>query len=207
MAHHDPDQEIRQDAQKMKREAKDMAQTAKSQAKDIKQDVKSDAQDIKQQAEQKANSFVDQKSSAAAQQLNPISDALRQTGNQLEEQNTPLAQYAHQAADQVEMIQNYLNGANLNQIASDAREMAREQPELFVGAAFTAGLMLARFFKSSSSSTGQNRQNYSNQGMNRFNTGSQYQTSSYEYRVLQETPTTPPYPQRARMVPLGEENL
>jgi hypothetical protein len=131
---------------------KDEAQDSMNQVKD---EARRETKKIANQAEDEARSMVHSRKEEAAHELENIADAFRQTGNNLREKdNAQLARYTDSMAEQVENIADYLHNNDINGFLSDAESFARRQPELFLGGAFTLGLLAARFFKSSSSSQG-----------------------------------------------------
>lgn len=87
----------------------------------------------------------------AARQLHGLATSLRKTGEHLEtrDQGT-FANYSHEVADQIDRASGYLQERDLNELVDDAKSFARSQPELFIGGAFTVGLLAARFLRSSS---------------------------------------------------------
>ncbi len=104
----------------------------------------------KEQAQKQAKTTLSATKEQAASELSTVAQALRQTTSQLgdQEQNT-LVNYGNQLASQVDKLSSYLEERNVDQMVTDAENMARRQPELFLGGAFTRGLVLARFLKSS----------------------------------------------------------
>jgi hypothetical protein len=111
------------------------------------------------QARQQASSMLDSQRSRAAQSLSTMGSALRQTGQQLQEQNAgPIAQLPERAADEVEKVSGYLSSTSVEEIVADAENFARRNPAIFLGGAFTLGLLAARFLKSSSQAARANQQ-------------------------------------------------
>lgn len=101
-------------------------------------------------AQDQAMSMVSSRKEEAASQLDNIAHAFRETSTQLRSQNNDqIARYTENLADQVERVAGYIHNGDVNQFLSDAEDLARRQPELFLGGAFTLGLLAARFFKSS----------------------------------------------------------
>ena len=80
-----------------------------------------------------------------------VAQTLRQTSDQLREQNKGAAvhEYIASATDQVERFSNYVRSANVSQMVNQVEQFARRQPGLFLGGAFVLGLLRARFLKSS----------------------------------------------------------
>lgn len=111
------------------------------------------ASKAKEQVGKQAKTTLSATKEQAASELSTVAQALRQTTSQLggQDQNT-IANYGNQLASQVDRLSSYLEDRNVDQMVTDAENMARRQPELFLGGAFTLGLVLARFLKSSQQS-------------------------------------------------------
>jgi hypothetical protein len=103
------------------------------------------------QARQQAKAQAASQKERAADSLGSVAQALRQSSQQLREQDRgTLAQYTEKAADQVERFSGSLRNKDVNQLLSEAENFARRQPGVFLGGAFAVGLLAARFLKSSS---------------------------------------------------------
>jgi hypothetical protein len=86
----------------------------------------------------------------AAEGLDVIAQAVRQTTQQLRnDQHDTIAQYADRAAEQLERFSSSVRDKDLNALLQDAQQLARRQPGLFIGGSFVLGLLAARFLKSS----------------------------------------------------------
>jgi len=108
-----------------------------------------------------ALSQIDAQKGRATDALSNISQAVRKTGDHLREQDqASIAQYADAAAEQIDRFSTYLNNRDIGQMATELQHFARRQPAVFLGGALVAGLIAARFLKSSS----QQAQNYGGQG-------------------------------------------
>ncbi len=82
--------------------------------------------------------------------IGSVVSAVRQSTQQLRDQrHETIAEYVEQAAAQLERFSSTLKEKNVGQLLDDAQRFARRNPALFVGGAFAAGLLSARFFKSS----------------------------------------------------------
>ena len=83
--------------------------------------------------------------------LGSLAQAVRQSTQPFRDNNQEtIAQYIEQAADQLERFSTTLRQRDIGDIVGDVQQFARRQPAMFIGAAFTAGLLAARFMKSSS---------------------------------------------------------
>jgi hypothetical protein len=119
--------------------AKDLAITARSQTKRVAEQARDRVQDL----------VVRQKDEVAGR-LDGVAKALHHTALTLEGNlDADLGRYAARAARQVDRLSNYLRDNDLRELARDTAKFARRRPELFLGGTFLAGLMLARFLKSS----------------------------------------------------------
>jgi hypothetical protein len=86
----------------------------------------------------------------ATEGLGTVASAVRETTQNLRtQQHDVAARYVEQAADQIERFSARLREKDVMELLSDAQQLARRRPALFVGAAFAAGLIGARFLKSS----------------------------------------------------------
>jgi hypothetical protein len=115
-----------------------------------------------QQAQEKAGQLVDQakgqvktqlseQKERAAGTLGSVAEALRQTGQTLEQQNqAPVGQMASSAADWIEQFSGSLRERDIEQMLGDMEGFARRNPTIFIGSAFAIGFLAARFLKSSS---------------------------------------------------------
>ena len=85
--------------------------------------------------------------------LGSVADAVRQTGRQLRDhRHDAVAQVIEDAATQLERFSTHLKDHDLDELVGDARRLARQQPAIFIGSSFAAGLLAARFIKASSPS-------------------------------------------------------
>ena len=86
----------------------------------------------------------------ATEALGSVAAAIRQSSQPLRDNNqATLADYAGTAADQLEQFATRLRERDLTELMDDAKRFARRRPAIFVGAAFAAGVLAARFLKSS----------------------------------------------------------
>jgi len=135
------------------------------------------------QVQQQAKSQLSIQKDRAAEGLGSVSQALRQTGDQLRQgDNAPVAQYTDKVAEQVDRVSTFLRERDINQIVNEVEHYARRQPAVFLGGAFALGLLAARFLKSSGQQAMRQDTNYSSYGYNNtFNRGegSVYGRGSY----------------------------
>lgn len=112
-----------------------------------------------------ATSQLSSQKERATDGLGSIAQAVRQSTQPFRENNQDaIAQYIERAADQLEQFSARMRDRDISDIVDDVQRFARKQPAIFIGATFAAGVLAARFLKSSN----RNRQfgggNYGNYG-------------------------------------------
>lgn len=151
----------------------------KQAASDVQAKAASMAGEAKQQVSEEARSTLSNQKAEAVHELHGVAEALRMTGSQLREQDqTMVAQYSNKIADQVDRVSGYLEARSLDEVIHEAKAFARRQPEIFLGGAFTIGLLATRFLKSSSPTHYEGQMGYSGGGR----TGPQATSPSYTGR-------------------------
>lgn len=79
-------------------------------------------------------------------QLAEVSEAVRDTGSKLGP-DTAVSRITGQVAESLQRAGDYIGSAEPRALAHDVNGVARKQPELFLGGAFVAGLLLGRFLR------------------------------------------------------------
>jgi hypothetical protein len=100
-------------------------------------------------AKAQALGAVEDKKATAADTLGTVAGVLREAAQKLEGEAGPLGSYASGAAEQVDKVARYIREKDVEGLTRDAETFARRHPEVFLGGAFLAGLLAARFLKSS----------------------------------------------------------
>lgn len=97
---------------------------------------------------------IDERTSQAGGQVRSFADALRRTGSDMESQSgsEQATRIASGAADRLERVGGYLEGASGDDLLRDAERFARERPWLIAGAAAAVGFTISRLLKASSES-------------------------------------------------------
>ena len=132
-------------------EAQGVGQQAKEQVRHLAEEAKRETSKVAGQAGDFVSGLVSRQKDQAADRLGGVAGALRDVANRLQEQDqsTGFGQYATRAADQVDRLSHYLRDRDLNTFFRDTETFARRHPDVFLGGTFLAGLLLARFLKSS----------------------------------------------------------
>ena len=145
---------------------------------------------------EQASTQLNTQKNKATDGLGSVAHAVRETTQRLRDDNHgTVARYAEQAADQIDRFSQGLKNKDVGELMSDAQRLARRQPALFVGGAFTLGLLGARFLKSSSQSsddsTGRDHTTsggFAERGLGE-RTGSIGSTNAYGNRVPSSAPS------------------
>lgn len=149
-------EDVQEKAKKVAEQAKQKAGETVAEAKETLVEMKNEAinqasstlEDVKSQAVIAAEEQKDR----TTDRLHNVVGALRQSSQQFRgQEDQTFANYTDSAADQVEQFANYLDSRDIGELLSNVQDLARKQPELFIGGALAAGFFLGRFFKSSQS--------------------------------------------------------
>lgn len=128
-----------------------IADTARQGADQVKQAASATTDKVKSSAMSQAATQKDQ----AAESLNTVGDAVSQAAQQLRQNNqAPIAQVAESAAANIGQLADYLRTRSVGDLIGDVEDFASRQPALFLSGAFLAGVLGARFLKSSRSGMG-----------------------------------------------------
>ncbi len=124
--------------------------TLKEQAADLGRKATRGARQVATQAQSQAQTRLDRGKQEAAVTLTSVATSLLNSGMQLRDEQQDLAsEYVERAARQVERAANYVQNADLREVVDQVEDFARRRPAVFIGSAFAAGLLAARFLKSS----------------------------------------------------------
>ncbi|MBX7251792.1 MAG: hypothetical protein K1X50_07395 [Candidatus Promineofilum sp.] len=140
--------------------------------------VKDQAKRTVAQVTDQAKTNVDSRMGEVASELGSVAEAVRQTSEDLGGQDQEaIARYGNRIADQIEGVSNYLNNRGVEEVLADVEGLARRQPALFLGGAFTLGLLVGRFLRSSSQNMGYQGGDY--RGYQDYPSGG-YQSGGYQ---------------------------
>lgn len=137
-------------ASNIQEQDKPITEKAQEQTKQVAGQVQQQVKEVASQAQEQAKTAIAERKDMAAERLTTVADALRQTGTQLRDQDADwIARYSNQVADRVEHFASFLENRDVEDLIHEVEDFARRKPELFLGGAFTLGLLVARFLKSS----------------------------------------------------------
>jgi F0F1-type ATP synthase membrane subunit b/b' len=127
----------------------DVVQQTQEKASQVADQAQQMAGQVVDEAKQQATSQLDSRKNQAVDSLGTVAHALRQTGQQLRQNDQgAIAQYADKAAERVEQFTGQLRTKDVQSMVRDVERYAQQQPAVFLGSAFVLGLLGARFLKS-----------------------------------------------------------
>ena len=110
------------------------------QARDVASQVKSEATEL-------VATRVSRRQQQSAMELTSIANVLREKGEEME--HSLFSPLMGKAAEQVDRASGFVKDATLTDVVRSTESLARREPLLFLGGAFTLGLICARFLRSS----------------------------------------------------------
>jgi hypothetical protein len=135
-----------------KRTAEDLKQEAKQAAHKVSQRVKEGAHEAADEVRRQTVSAVHQQQDVAADKLDSLAQAIRDSGDRLSEENgAAFAGLFERAADSIERFSDNLREQELRDMFENVQNWARRNPTLFLAGSFVAGLLIARLMKGAGS--------------------------------------------------------
>lgn len=100
-------------------------------------------------AQQQVGTQVNSQLTRGADVLGQVSQAIRQSGEQIRGEQPQIASFADTAAQQVEKAGQFLRQTDFKGLIHETEGFARRQPAVFLGGALALGLVASRFLKAS----------------------------------------------------------
>ncbi len=173
------------------RDAGQMANDLKEQAKGVADQAREGASRLAGKAREQAQRAVEERKGQAASSLDSLSSVLRDSAGRLRGEQSFFGDYAESAAERVDRLARYLRESDPEKFVRDAEDFARRRPEVFMGGMLVAGLLLARFLKSSSPEATDNDFVYAGGGSSSRGTGGSGSMSAGERRADVDTSWQP----------------
>lgn len=108
------------------------------------------AQDVKREAGAEAREKVEDGQHRIADEADSLSDAIDAAASKLDDQDREgLARYARELGSNLTKAAGQLEGRSIDELASDAKRLARDNPALYMLGSIAVGFGLSRFFKAS----------------------------------------------------------
>lgn len=140
------------EAKETQRETPGIVDQAREQAGSLGSEAKHTTAEVAGHARERVGSLVGEQRERAADRLDALAGVVRDAAQRLgnDQVGGEFGRYAARAADEVESMSSYVRRTDVQTFLRDTRQFARRRPELFVGATFATGLLLARFLKATS---------------------------------------------------------
>lgn len=144
--------------------------------------VQDKASDVVDSVKEQATSQLNTQKQRLAEGIQNAAAMLLMGSDQLRQNDQAgIAQYTDQIANKMDQFSGFLRESQLSDITTEVESFARREPVLFLGGAFTLGLLAARFLKSSNPSSNSSQ-----------NTQALARRQDVDYRATTHTPLTPP---------------
>lgn len=130
----------------------DLAGEASSQLHEAAASAQNKVGEVKDTGREKLGEQIDQRTTQVGEQARSMAQALRRSSEQLrtEGRSGQATSLAESAADRMERLGGYLEGARGDDVLRDVERFARRRPWMVAGLGLVAGLAASRFLKASS---------------------------------------------------------
>lgn len=140
-------------------------QTANSAA-DLKRDITQDAKSATAELAGAAKEQVEAGKDQAAEKLNDLSEAIDKVAGSISENDKlGLASYVHSTSSKLASLATMLQDRSINELAEEAKELARKKPTAFILGSVMVGFGLSRFVKASTHHHHESSRNYDQDGL------------------------------------------
>ncbi len=115
-----------------------------------KQKIDKDARDAKREVGAEAREKAETGQHRLADEADALSDAIDAAASKLDDQDREgLARYARELSSNLANAAEQLKGRSVDELANDAKRLARDNPALYMLGSIAFGFGLSRFFKAS----------------------------------------------------------
>lgn len=145
----DPMRKVSEDMRQVQDAATRTMHDLRDQAGAAVEQVKTETGELASTAGERVRGIVEQQKGVGADALGAMARAAHEAAGQLEEQTPMVARAVHQAAAGAERISRDLRDRSVGDLVNTVSDFARREPVAFFAGTVLAGLVLARFVKSS----------------------------------------------------------
>lgn len=133
-----------------KREAQQTVGEVKHEAEQAAGEMKQEMQHLTQEAKERGKALFEGQRRAAADEIGGMVNALRRTQQELDQEQKPsTSELVGRAANALDRVAGTLRNQDFRALFGQVEGYARQHPGMFFGGSVVAGLLLARFLKSS----------------------------------------------------------
>lgn len=148
------DSSVKAAAHDAKKTAQEMKDQTADKASDLASEAKEKGREMAREGRQRARSQAEEQKERVSSGLRSMASALRRGGEELPEDQRQYGRFLDVVADRAEDASHYLEDRDVESLTREVRTFARDHAPVFLGGAFTLGMLGARFLKSSPRGTG-----------------------------------------------------
>jgi hypothetical protein len=142
-------EEANRRAREFERQSEDVPGSLQDQARSAGQSVREEASSLASDLKSRARDYAESGKSRGTERLDSLAGAVERAASEIENESPETARFIKQAAQGTQRFSSRIRDRSVDDLVSDARDVARKQPLLVFGGAIVAGLVIARFLKSS----------------------------------------------------------
>lgn len=122
--------------------------------------ISHDAGRIADTTTERFRGFANRQKDAGLDRISEFANAARKTADTMREQNSRVAELVDEAANGLDRFSSNFRERDVADVYASLHDFARRQPLVFAAGSFAAGILLARFLKSSPPAGDTDRQPY-----------------------------------------------
>lgn len=111
--------------------------------------ARKDGQGAAGSTKERLRDFANKQKDVGIDHVSGFASAAHKAADALAEQNSGIAGLVHEAADGLDRMSGNLRDKDVSEIYGSMQDFARRQPLVFIAGSVAAGILLARFLKSS----------------------------------------------------------
>jgi hypothetical protein len=109
--------------------------------------AKAAATELAADARERVDKVATDRKDQAAQRMDGVGAALRESARKIEPQDPNIAWFAHRTADRLQGVADYVRSRDFGALRQDTEAFARRHPAAFFGGLFVTGLILGNVVK------------------------------------------------------------
>lgn len=141
---------VKDSAHEAQEKASKVAAKARDKGEHLAEEGREKAEELAHKAGDMARTRADEERSRVAGGIRTVADALRRGSEDLPEDRKMYGRFVETVADRADGLSRYLETHEVDEMAREAKRLAREHTGVMLSGAFALGILGARFLKSSS---------------------------------------------------------
>lgn len=144
---------VKETAHQAQEKASKVAAKARDKGEHLAEEGREKAEELAHKAQDIARTRADEERGRVAGGIRTVADALRRGSEDLPEDRQMYGRFVEAVADRADGLSRYLETHEVDEMAREAKRLAREHTGVMLSGAFALGLLGARFLKSSGDET------------------------------------------------------